>query len=216
MASVHQDGGFICSGTVISQRWVLTAGHCIGAGRYDVRVGSVNRSSGGRFIHVDLALLHPQASQSPFSNDVGLLRLDQDAGVPTVALSGPGDDNLEADGAPATLVGWGDITPTLGLLAPESLRRANVNIVNDLNCYGEDASIGPRTNVCDSGLLQGQCNGDSGGAQLAPKNGGVVQIGVISNSLNILCGYGNLIVPEASAEVNAPSIRDWIRGWTGV
>ena len=52
--------------------------------------------------------------------------------------------------------------------------------------------------------------------QLVNKFGSWLQIGIISNSLNVLCGYGNQIVPEASAEVNAPTIRKFISDHTGV
>ena len=45
-AAVFSNGSFTCSGTIISANYVLTARHCIG-GTMSVRVGSVNRSSGG-------------------------------------------------------------------------------------------------------------------------------------------------------------------------
>jgi secreted trypsin-like serine protease len=216
MAAIHQDGGFICGGTVIASRWVLTAGHCIGEGNYSVRVGSTSRSSGGVVIPVDGKVVHPQFDGVNFTNDAGLLHLAANAPVTPVTLAGPGDDNLEADGASATLVGWGDITPTLGLLASETLRQASVNIVGDANCFGETSSLDAQTNVCDSGVVQGQCNGDSGGPQLGRKNGGLVQIGIVSHSVVLLCGYANLLIPEASAEVNAPSIRNFISSTAGV
>jgi len=216
MASVHVDGSFVCSGTVIAPRWVLTAAHCIGPGSFTVRVGSASRSAGGVLIGVDSAIAHPQFDNTLFINDVGLFHLTANAPVTPVTLAGAGDDALEADGAPATLVGWGDITPTLGLLSPDAMRQAQVNVVGDESCFGDPSAADARTNVCDSGLLQGQCNGDSGGAQLGVGGGGFVQIGVISHSTVLLCGYANLLLPEASAEVNAPSIRSFISSTAGV
>jgi hypothetical protein len=44
----------------------------------------------------------------------------------------------------------------------------------------------------------------------------LVQIGIVSNSVVLLCGYANLLIPEASAEVNAPSIRNFISSTAGV
>src|SRR4051794_10897022 len=46
-----EDGQFICGGTLVSNRYFLTAGHCVGdhptdSAHYSVRLGNVNRAAG--------------------------------------------------------------------------------------------------------------------------------------------------------------------------
>jgi len=67
-AAVFANGSFTCSGTIIAPRWVLTARHCLN-GTMSVRVGSVNRTSGGvtsgvsaTYARYDLALLYLSTS----------------------------------------------------------------------------------------------------------------------------------------------------------
>lgn len=70
----RQWDGFNCSGSVIAQRWVLTAKHCLdsdGSGMR-VRVGS-NQLQGGREIAVDRKV------SSPNGADISLLHLASDA-----------------------------------------------------------------------------------------------------------------------------------------
>ncbi|HZN16496.1 MAG TPA: serine protease [Acidimicrobiales bacterium] len=215
MAAVYVDGGFSCGGTIISSRWVLTAGHCIGAGVYTVHVNNTSRGA-GQVLAVDQAIAHPDFESGDFTNDVGLLHLAAATSLPTVRLSSAADDYLEADGAKATLVGWGDKTPTLGLLAPDKLQARQLTVISDNNCFGESASLNAQTTVCTSDLLAGQCNGDSGGPLLGATPNGWVEIGIVSNSITLLCGSVSYLFPSELSEVNASSIRSWISSTAGV
>jgi trypsin len=148
--------------------------------------------------------------------DAALLHLA--AAVPDsiqkITLSNSGNDNLENEGTPVTVAGWGDFNPvTMGLLSMPTLNEAQLNVVSDANCgEGAAGSNAALTTVCAEALLKDSCQGDSGGPLFWKSGATRIQIGIVSHGL--LCAIPGF--PGAYSEVNNSSIRSFISANAGV
>ncbi|EMD28993.1 S1 family peptidase [Amycolatopsis azurea] len=187
----RQWDGFNCSGSVIAQRWVLTAKHCLdsdGSGMR-VRVGS-NALQGGRVIAVDRKV------SSPAGSDISLLHLASDAGVTPISLA----SSNPSVGSTNQLYGWGRETPT-GPPA-SALKVANVRVSGS----SSDAYGGPA--IQSVGINGSAWKGDSGGPQVS--NG--VQVGVASTVQN----QSGSNTRGTNNYGSVASARSWIRTTAGV
>ncbi len=153
--------GGLCTGTLVGQRTVITAAHCLQPGAsYWFMVG------GGSY-QANSAHAHPNWSTYTLTNDIALLLLSQAPDVPSmpVATSAP------SVGQEITLVGFGVTGETQ---EDAGIKRVATNTINDLDSA--------RFSFAGSGAGTGStCFGDSGGPAFATLGGKVVQIGVTSS-----------------------------------
>jgi snapalysin len=186
-----------CTGSLIKANWVVTAKHCPTPS--SVRVGSVDRSSGGTVVGVRRAVNHPRI-------DVKLFELSSSvshAPAPIPTTSG-------AVGTATRIIGWGQTCPTRGCgSAPRIANELDTSIVTDSRCSGINGTYEICTNNTNGNA--GACYGDSGGPQVRLVNGRWALIGATSRAgnNNSTCATGPSIYGDL------PSIRTWISQQTG-
>ena len=186
-----------CTGSLIKANWVVTARHCPTPS--SVRVGSVNRTSGGTVVSVNGSVSHSRA-------DVKLLRLSSSvthAPAPIPTTSG-------AVGTATRIIGWGLTCPTRGCgSTPTVAHELDTSIVADSRCLGIDGPVEICTNNTNGNA--GACYGDSGGPEVRLVSGRWNLIGATSRSGNgsAVCATGPSIYGDL------PAIRSWINTQVG-
>jgi secreted trypsin-like serine protease len=218
VARITFGNAFLCTGTLISPTYVLTAGHCGSvtgevaspaawpAALIDVRIGGNTVGSGDR-VPVSSVTVHPNhLLNSGF--DITLLKLTRASTMAATKVAGAAETGIWAPGTSEKIVGWG--TTREGGSTPNTLQEAAVPITTDAYCAGAYSDFDATTMVC-AGFPQGgvdTCQGDSGGPMFGTDAAGALKV-VGATSYGNGCARPNF--PGVYARVGDTTLREWIR-----
>jgi hypothetical protein len=216
-----------CGGTLVSGRWVLTAGHCItekatGAqlpeGAVTVSLGQTDLTqfAADQTFGVDTIVREPLFLRLGPTTiyDGALLHLaDPTPANPAfepMRLIAASESALWSPGTVATVVGWG--SSVYGGAATPQLQQAGVAIDRDLDCAvayppGVSEAFDPSSMLCAGDGRTDTCSGDSGGPLLVPRVDTFALAAVTSYGFQC----GDPAKPGIYARMGAPLMNVWVR-----
>ncbi|XP_066594933.1 transmembrane protease serine 9-like [Prorops nasuta] len=177
--SLKYSGRHRCGGSILNERYILTAAHCIQGIVKDslsIAAGITELNKHGVEYKVDSFLVHPKYNSGRFLNDVGIIKVVEDIQFtdkiqPIKLLS----KEPEKETYDVVLTGWGRLSA--GGALPNHLQEINLVTTTEKACKASHWQV-TNSHICTlTKRGEGACNGDSGGP-LVNEEG--FQVGIVS------------------------------------
>ncbi|XP_041850159.1 coagulation factor VII [Melanotaenia boesemani] len=211
---IHRSDGFgFCGGTLVSDRWVVSAAHCFEESADYVTIGDLDKQRpdpGEQLIKIQEVILHPHFHSFTFDSDIALLYLTQPVlRGPTAAPACLPDAHLSKyllkDENRGVVSGWG-ATEHLGL-SSRFLKKVTLPVVSYQACTTTIEQVITDNMFC-AGYLDmslDACSGDSGGPFVVHYRGTWFLTGVVS------WGEGCAALGKLGVYTRLGNFLNWIR-----
>ncbi|KAK4871464.1 hypothetical protein RN001_015588 [Aquatica leii] len=219
-AALYKEGEFQCGATLLTDRWLLSAGHCFFHSLEDhwvARMGALRRGTALPSPYEQLRpivqiILHPGYIDVGFVNDISLLQMETHVVfsdyVRPICL--PSFQTVLKDNRICTVIGWGQLFE-VGRIFPDTLQEVQVPVISTAECRKHTLFL-PLYKITDDMFCAGYdrggrdaCLGDSGGPLMCSEpDGRWMLYGITSN------GYGCARANRPGVYTKVANYLTWI------